>query len=133
MKKIDLKKIIHAKKLDAKEVAAQLFPTHKHPKLALDRVLAGEGVLDANQISRFSFYSGIPIAELYEGAGWRSTSDGSTHVLTNGDYTAELDTATWTTKVYHKKSLFHEFVIHSSTISLGVYVETLNSVISKYK
>lgn len=133
MKKIDLKKIIQVKKLDEKEVAAELFPNHKHPKLALDRVLAGEGVLDANQISRFSFYSGIPIAELYTGTGWRSSIKGHTHILVSGEYTAKLDTTTWTTEVFHKKSLFHEFIIHSSSISLSKYIEKLDSEISKNK
>lgn len=133
MKKIDLKKIIKAKQLDEKEVAAELFPTHKHPKLALDRVLAGEGVLDANQISRFSFYTGIPISELYSGADWKSTIKGHTHILVSGHYTAKLDTSTWTTEVFHKDSLFYEFIIHSASISLSEYIEKLNSVISKNK
>ncbi len=133
MKKIDLRKIIQVKKLDLKEVAQELFPAHKHPKLALDRVLAGEGVLDADQISRFSLYSGIPIAELYSGAGWKSTIEEHTHVLVSGDYTAKLDTKSWTTKIFHKNSIFHEFIIHNSSITLGEYIEKLNSEISKNK
>lgn len=133
MKKINLIKIIEAKKLDVKEIADQLFPNHKYPKMALDRVLSGDGVLDADQISRFSFYTGIPIAELYEGAEWRSSITGHTHVLSNGDYVAQLDTETWTTKLYHRGSLFHTFIIHNSSISLSEYIEKLNGEISKHK
>lgn len=131
MQKIDLGEIIKAKKLDEKEIAEQLFPMHKYPKLALDRVLSGDGVLDANQISRFSLYSGIPIAELYSGAAWKSTIDGHTHVLTSGDFTAKLDTTTWTTTLFHKDSLFHTFVIHNSSITLADYIEKLNAEINK--
>lgn len=131
MKKIDLKKIIQAKKLDPKEVAQELFPTHKHPKLALDRVLAGGGVLDADQISRFSLFTGLPISELYSGAGWKSTIEGHTHVLVSGDYTAKLDTKTWTTKIFHRDSLFHDFIIHSPSITLSEYINRLDLEISK--
>jgi len=131
--KIDLKKIIAVKKLDNREVAQELFPGHKHPKLALDRVLLGEGVLNADQISRFSLYSGIPIAELYSGANWRSSIQDQNHILVSGNYRAELDTVTWTTKLFHKDSLFHQFIIHSSSISLGDYIERLDIEISKHK
>ena len=131
MKTINLKKIIEVKNLDKKEVAAELFPTNKFATLALDRVLDGKSVLDANQISRFSLYSGIPIAELYSGADWSSTIKGGTHVLLKGAYRAELDSKTWTTKLFHKDSLFHEFILHKPSISLAEYIETLNSVISK--
>lgn len=131
MKKIDLKKIIHSKKLDEKEVAEQLFPMHKYPKLALDRVLEGEGVLDANQISRFSLYTGIPISELYDGAGWKGSIEGHTHVLVSGDYTAKLDTKNWSTRIFHKESLYHEFILHTPSITLAEYIDRLDFEISK--
>ncbi len=131
MIKINLGKIIKAKKLDEHEVAKQLFPLHKYPKMALDRVNKGEGVLDANQISKFSLYSGIPIAELYSGSEWKSSIDKTTHILTSGDFTAKLDTTNWTTKLFHKDSLFHTFVIHSSSITLEEYIEKLKSEINK--
>lgn len=133
MKKINLKKIIANQGLEEKEVAIKLFPNNKYPKLALDRLLAGESVLDANQISLFSFYSGIPITELYEGGGWKSTQKEHTHILVSGDYTAKLDTRSWTTEIFHKNSLFHEFIIHSPSINLGDYIEKLNSEINKNK
>jgi hypothetical protein len=133
MKKIDLGKIIKAKKLDETEVAELLFPSNSYPKLALRRVVKGEGVLDADQISKFSLYSGIPIAELYTGNEWRSDIDGNKHVLVSGEYKAILDTSTWTTTIFHKESLFHEFIMHSPTIGLSEYIERLNHEISKNK
>jgi hypothetical protein len=133
MKKIDLGKIIEVKKLDPREVAEHLFPKHKHPKLALDRVLAGDGVLDADQISRFSLFSGIPIAELYIGSDWQSVTKGNEHVLTSGDYEARLSTEDWTTRLFHKGSLFHTFIIHRSSITLEEYIAKLNQEISNNK
>lgn len=131
MKKINLEKIIEAKKLDTKEVALELFPNALHPVLALKRILSGEGVLDADQISRFSLFSGIPISELYEGGKWFAKIQGKKHILVSGRYRAELDTDTWTTELYHKDSLFHEFIIHSKSISLCDYIARLDAEISK--
>lgn len=133
MREINLGKIIKSKNLDFDEIASQLFPNNKYPKQALKRVVCGDGVLDANQISKFSLYSGIPIAELYSGAEWKSTIDKTTHVLSSGEYTAKLDTNTWTTKLFHRDSLFHTFVIHNSSITLDEYIRKLKSEISKNK
>jgi hypothetical protein len=133
MKKIDLAKIIEFRKLDPREVATELFPKHKHPMLALNRVLAGDGVLDADQISKFSLFTSIPIAELYVGQEWSSRIEGTTHVLKSGDFTAYLDSKSWTTKLFLHDSLFHEFILHSESITLSDYIQTLNDIISKYK
>lgn len=132
MKKIDLGKIIEVRGLDNTEVASLLFPKNKHSKMALKRVIAGEGVLDADQISRFSMYTGIPISELYEGAGWHSTIEGHTHILVSGDYTAKLNTQTWTTQLYHNDSLFHEEVLTDPSITLAEYIRTLEQLIENY-
>lgn len=130
---IDLSKIIEDRQLDKTEVADRLFPEHKHPKMALGRVLVGEGDLDASQISLFSLYSGIPIAELYTGGGWVSTLGESTHTLTCGEFTAELDSKTWTTKLFKNGSVFHQFILSSKSISLEEYIHMLDSEISKNK
>ena len=129
MKTINLKKIIEDQLLDKNEIAKLLFPTNAYPVLALNRILAGTAVLNADQISKFSLFSSIPIAELYEGNGWKSTIKKNVHILTSGDYVAELDTSTWTTKIFHNESLFHEFVMVSKSITLSDYIAKLNEVI----
>lgn len=132
MKTINLKEIIEKQNLDVKEVAEQLFPSNKYPKLALNRVLAGEAFLDTNQVSKLSMLTGIPIENLYSGAEWKATNEKGIHKFTNGDYVAELDTKTWITKIYHKGSMFHEAIIHDGTIALSAYLSELTSLINKF-
>lgn len=130
MKKIDLRKMIDDLGLDESEVAENLFPMHNHPRNALYRLLRGEGVLDANQISRFSAQYNINIGAMF-GDGWKATFTRKTHVFTHNHYEAVLDVETWTTKLYHKKSLFHTFILTSPSITLEEYLERLDTEIFK--
>lgn len=132
MKTINLSEIIEKQNLDVKDVAEQLFPSNKYPKLALDRVLKGEAFLDTNQVSKLSMLTGIPIEKLYSGAEWKGSNEKGVHKFTNGDYVAELDTKTWVTKLYCNGSLFHESIIHNGTIALSAYLNELTSLINKY-
>lgn len=132
-KSIDLKGIIASQNLDPKELAKQLFPGNKHPKLALNRVLAGEAVLDADQISKLASLTGLTPDELYSENGWKSTSKNGKMIFQNGDYKAELDTETWVTKIFHNDSLFHETVMTPSTTPISTYIKQLELIISKNK
>ena len=133
MKTIDVNGIISEQKLDLEEVAQQLFPGNKYPKLALKRVLAGEAVLDANQISKLSLMTGLSIDQLYSENGWKSTSKSGVIIFQNGDYKAELSTKTWVTKIFHKGSLFHESVITPGATPVSEYIKKLDSIIDKLK
>ena len=133
MKTFNLKEIIEKQGLSTKDVAIQLFPSNKYPKLALDRVLAGKAFLDTNQVSKLSMITGIAIDELYIGGEWKATSAKDKLRFTTGEYVAELDTKTWITKVYHNDSLFHDAVIHSGSISLSDYLTELTNLINKHK
>lgn len=131
MKTIDLNGIISKQELDPKEVAQQLFPGNKYPKLALNRVLAGEAVLDANQISKLSLMTGLSIDQLYSENGWKSTSKAGIIAFQNGEYKAELSTETWVTKIFHNGSLFHESIITPGATPVSEYLNELNSIIIK--
>jgi hypothetical protein len=135
MGNIDLKKIIEDNDLDVRELAAELFPGIKYPKLALDRVLKGDTYLDTNQLSRLSMFTGLPIEVLYSGTPWKTTAKHEEGNITfeAGDYTAELDTENWITKVFHKGSIFHESVLHRSTIPLNEYLHELDKIIVNHK
>lgn len=131
MKTIDLNGIIIKQELDPKDVAQQLFPGNKYPKLALNRVLAGEAVLDANQISKLSLMTGLSVDQLYSENGWTSTSKAGIIAFQNGEYKAELSTETWVTKIFHNGSLFHESVITPGATPVREYLNELNSIIIK--
>ena len=129
METINLQGLIDKKGLDKNMLAAGLFPHHKYPKLALSRVLSGEGVLDADQISRLAAWVNEPISNLYSG-GWSNIPEGK-NILTfsNGDFTAKLDRDTWTTRVFHNNKILHEFLLHSNTVTLKEYISKLDSLI----
>lgn len=134
MNTIDLNKIITDHDLDVKELAAELFPGIKYPKLALDRVLKGESYLDTNQLSRLSLYTGQPIETLMTGKNWIALAYNKENaiVFESGDYRAELDLMTWITKLFHKNSIFHESVITKSTIPLNEYLEQISNLIDNH-
>ena len=133
MKTFDLKEIIEKQNLVVKEIAKQLFPNNKYPKLALDRVLSGKAFLDTNQVSKLSMMTGISVEELYSGGCWKASTSKDKLKFTSGNFTAELDTETWITKIYHKDSLFHEAVIHNGSIALSEYLTKLTNIINKHK
>lgn len=132
MQKINLEQIIEDHDLDKKNLAEQLFPHHKYAVLAMNRVLSGEGILDAEQISKLSLISGVPISKLFSSEKWELTNRKHLIVLTNDEYTAEVDTRTWATKVYASGSMFHETVLTSSHIALSDFTKKLDSIINKF-
>lgn len=133
MKNIDIKAIIEAKGLNITEVAQQLFPTNQYARLAINRVIAGKAVLDATQISKLALFANMSMDELYENGAWKADSKDGLHHFTNGDFIAKLDTNTWITKIFHKKSMIHESIIHSKNTPLSQYLEALNNVITNIK
>lgn len=131
MQEINVKAVCKSKNLDYDYVAEQLFPEAKYARLALNRAVK-IGSLNQQQISKLSLLSGVPIGELFSG-GWKSSEDADGVLrFTNEDYTAELCTRTWVTKIYHKKSMFHESVIHGGGVTLSAFIDVLNSEIIKY-
>jgi len=131
---IDLKAIIQNAGLDLDEVAAHLFPKNNYPKLALNRILSGKAVLDANQISRLSMLTSVPIAEFFGGPDTKFKLDPERrYTVESENFKAELDTRNWVVKLYAKDSLFHAEVLESSELTLGQYIDKLNLLITKYK
>ena len=128
---MNLQKIIDERGLDKKEVAKLLFPDIKYPILAFNRVLADVAVLDSTQVSKLALFADLTIDEIYSGWSWKATSKKGRHKFISGDFIAELDLETGITKVFHKGSLFHESVLHSTLIPLSSYIEELNNLIQK--
>lgn len=129
MKTIDVKQIVSDAALDYNEVAAHLFPGAKFPRLALNRVASGDGQLDADQLSKLAAMAGQTIAQLFGESDWNSISHKGKLLFFNEEFKAELDLETWVTKVYHKKSLFHDEVLTQKQIPLSEYVQALNQLI----
>ncbi len=132
MKKIDLKRVIQERELDTNELAKHLFPGNTHARLALNRVMRGESLLNADQISKLALFCGLSIEELFSGGAWTNKKDKGIHTFTNGDFKAELNLGEGMTKLYHKGSLFHESILHESMIPLNEYIKKIEVEILKF-
>lgn len=133
MRTIDLEKLIQQKGIEKKELANLLFPMHKYPDLAIQRILTGEAFLDSNQISRLSTYTGLTVDELFSVSEWKMEGKPETIEFSNEEYLASLDLENWTTRIFYKKSLFHESVIHNGFTPLSEYFKSLNEIIKNHK
>lgn len=133
MQTINLKQIIKDLNLSKNDIADELFPAHKFPKLALKRILGEQAVLDADQISRLSFITGIPIGELYASPEFRMESEEDEVRFTIGEFKAILNTKTGITKIYDGESLFHDSLINPGPTQLSVYLNEINTLITKHK
>lgn len=135
METINIKQLIENSSLGVLDIAKQLFPNNKLPRLALNRVIANEAVLDANQISKLALLLGVPIGDLYSSEGWKTKMDPVSKLITftNANFKAELEVETGVTKIFDNNSIFHELVLHKPGISLNEYVELINSEILKHK
>lgn len=135
MKTINLAKIIETHKLDAGEIAKQLFPGILYPKLALNRVLKGEAELNASQISKLSAVTEIPIEDLFSKNGWKTKlnndAPANEHVFENGEYIAIFNSDTFKAKLYFKNSLLHDEIIISKSIALSEFFEMLENIIEQ--
>ena len=133
MKTIDITKIIQDHNLNAKELAASLFPLHRFPHMALTRILQGKGVLDANQISLLSEITGQSINSLFNQSEWVAQSREGIIFFSSGDFRAELDMEKNTSKVFHKDSIFHETILHTTSIPLSEYLKEISESVLKFK
>jgi hypothetical protein len=131
MKKIDLESFLAFHSLDHNDVSHQLFPNNKHPRLALNRVMSGEALLDSEQISKLALLAGVDISQVYTGKKWKMTNRDGAFEFVNGNYKAilYLEKDKGLTQLFHNDSLFHESVLHSGSIALSDYLKELESII----
>lgn len=132
MRRVDLPAIVEKHKLDTGELAELLFPVNKHKTLALNRVLKGESQLDADQLSRLAAFLNMPIDALY-GSTWVVVPKSKKQRYENGEYIAEIDPASGITKIFHKKSLLFQEVIHAGATTIMDFFKQLDLIILNFK
>jgi hypothetical protein len=135
VKKIDLKKIIEGEALEVKELAPQLFPGAKFPAMALNRIVKGDAVLNADQIAKLCIVTGLTASELYDYPNWWKGKDlkPGELALENGEFTAKLNLEKWIVTIEHKGSLFFNEVLCSKTTPLSEFIEMLNNQVLIFK
>lgn len=128
METINIKKIIVENGLNTQDVAIHLFPTNKHPNLALNRIIKGEGELNSVQVSKLASLADITIQQAYSGEWTPKNLDNICTIVTT-EFLAELNTDTWKTKLFHKKSLFHQDNLSWDGLTPLGYINYLNNII----
>lgn len=129
---MDLKKIIKDSKIPKKEIARQLFPNHKHPDPALQRIVNQEGFLDEKQIIKLAYMLEMEPADLLR-EEWKVTAGNKQHTFTSGEYVVKLNTDTGLTRIYHNESLEVQDVITFQAVTMTDYFKYINSLIQKIK
>ena len=129
--KIKVAAIIEQYGLNKVALASELFPGNKYASIALTRVINGEAYLNSEQLSLLASKLGVSVDSLYTGKNWEAGSS-SAGVLKfeNDDYTAELDTTSWMTKIFKKGTLIHESLLHSGALPLSEYLAKLDNIIT---
>lgn len=129
METFKLETILDYYKPDMTEVAAILFPTAKHPKLALDRVLREESTLDIKQVQNLASYLGVLISDLLTIDSWKSAdSPHESLVLTKGEYTAKLNYKGSFLVLHKGNQLIKEEVLNTA-MPVSEFIDHLNNLI----
>jgi len=133
MHNIQLQKIIDLQKLDTSKLAAELFAGHKHPAMALNRVLSGKMLLNATQVMQLSEITNLPIGFLYSAGGWLASATPTRTFFVSGEVLAELEPNRLKTKISytHKGRDFVETYVHPSSIGAKTYLSELTEIVIK--
>lgn len=114
-------------------VARELFPDNKFPTKALDRVLKNQAYLNSEQVSRLAALARVPVSHVFNAQQWRQEMRSGQLLFYRADYRAELDQTKWTTRLFHRDSLFHIEMLHSRALTLREYLDHLDLLISQHE
>lgn len=127
---INLRKLIQDRKLNRSHLAQVLFPTNKHPNVALTRLLAGRSKLVEDQIFRLAMFTGLSVDALYaESLHWKHTAQNGLVRFTMDEYSAVYSPTTGITKVYHLESLLATHIISKPNQPLQDYLTEINQIV----
>lgn len=130
MQKFNLQAVIEHYNLDTDEVAKALFPHARYQKLALNRILKGEAVLDTEQLEALSKLTGVLVHDLFFiSEDWKGSSENGHLVFIKGEYKVKLNYNGAFLSVYKQSELIHQEV-SGKNMSLLEFIEYINKVIN---
>ena len=115
MEKFDISKVIERYKLNSDEVAKVIFPSAKYPKLALDRVIKGEGNLNTEQIEKLANHIGVLIQDLFFIDTWKGSTE---DVFLS---------------IYKNNELIEQKISDMSTMTIQEFINFLDTAIINYE
>ena len=127
---INLRQLIKDRKLDRAQLSVALFPTSKHPAMALTRLLSGRSKLSEQQIFRLAIHTGLTTDALYEQSHqWKQVSQGGLLRFIRDNYIAVYSPATGITKVYHLETLLATHILSAPNQPLSEYLSEINRIV----
>ncbi len=91
MEHFDINGVIRRYGLDPDELARALFPKAKYPRLALDRIIKGEGSLDVARLEALAAFAGVLVTDLFTAGDWKGSSAEGHLSFIKGPYEAKLN------------------------------------------
>ena len=126
--------LIHAKSSFSKEaLALELFPTHTFPVKAFERVARGEGDLNSSQIIHLAEFLGVTVSEIFDEIPWQRKAKRNVLIFSHKEARVELNTLTWTTKIFLNGQMAYEEAIIKRSLSIERYLKEVNLIIQKLK
>ena len=133
MEHFDINQVIKHYKLNTESLAKVLFPAIKYPKLALDRIIKGEGDLDTTQIEKLAAHIGVLVAELYSIDTWNGSTEDECLILIKGPYKAKLNYKGVYLSVYKNDLLIDQKISSTQSMTIEEFVNLLDTIIKNYE
>lgn len=129
MEKFDINKVLEFYKPDLDAVAKVLFPHNNFPQAALNRVLKGPTVIDANQIATLAKYLGVLVSDLYNiDSNWKGSFKAGYLTFTNGDYKAVVNYKGSFVTIYKNNEIIAQELVATS-MSVENFIQYINNLI----
>lgn len=131
--KFDIHRVIEYYKLDSDEIAKLLYPNAKYPKLAFDRILKGEAVLDVVQVEKLASHIGVLVADLFSSASWKSITEDNCLTFLKGSYKIKLNYNGAFVSIYKYNKLIGQPILNTIALSVHEFIDYLDNFIKNYE
>lgn len=132
MNRFNINSVIENYKLNIEELAPVLFPNVKYPKMALDRVIKGEGVLDIQQVEKLAEYIGVLVQDLFSADGWKASYEDA-FTVAKGEYKVKVNYKCTYISVYKNNVCINQRILDAHSITVAEFIELLNNIIKSYE
>ena len=133
MEQFNINNVIEHYKLNTEDLAKALFPTVKYPKLALDRILKGEGALDITQVEKLANYIGVLVTDLFSAGTWKSSSEDGCLTILKGDYKVKLNYKGVFVSIYKNNTLIEQKISNVPGMTMHEFINYLDNFIKTYE
>ena len=131
MKKIDLNQIFVNKGVDRRDVAAFLYPEHKKPVAALNRIIHGKAELTASEIAKIAEYLNCSVDDLYSVHGYSMKSEARTLIFKSPEFEVCLDMDTFMAYIYKDKKYVSSMLVPARSIPVSEFIEQVEEYIKE--